>query len=304
MIRFGEYALSLGLLTLAGLAAISKLSQWPGMPDHPRLTSLGKRLGIIFIISLVITFSILINTVRGHALWSNLLTPSVLADSSSEIVALLHSRARVLPSGNTEVYTPQFQDLWHDWKISLMPHGIIFDLTVFVQDQTKPDDKIQVAAQNDATITGPRAGWISGFDEPYHTPDFFVRTVNFKTLDEAATITIRRPVKSRNPAVNTVTSLDLDLERIVRISAGRCNIRHSPIVGMNKRFEILTDQLRVLALWKGGPDASQTVVTRMNPEDPLLPLEVNGSELITEARCKDYPCKNLLITLSQHSRSH
>jgi hypothetical protein len=54
---------------------------------------------------------------------------------------------------------------------------------------------------DNAVITETKKGWISGFEEPSHIPDFFVRTVTFTAMNGVTTITIRRPLKPSNPTI-------------------------------------------------------------------------------------------------------
>ena len=229
---------------------------------------------------------------------------SMYASATSEIVARLYSRATILPSGTTEVYRPQFQDLFHDWIIKLSPNGTALTVVVTIQDESKPFDHMRVDPPGGAVITDVKPGWLSGFDEPSHAPDFFVRTVTFAFLDGPATITIRRPIKHKTPEVNTITATDLDLDRIVRVSAQHCSLTDTPRIDKQNRFATLVDQLRVLALWKGGPGHpnAKDVITRRNPDEPFPPLPSGESEMIVEARCKNAPCKNLSITMAGHGK--
>ena len=235
-------------------------------------------------------------------LWANSIlrpvVPSVSAECTSEIVALVHSRAPILPSGNTEVYRPQFRDLFHDWIIKLVPRGVPAGVMVLIRDHRSPTDQIRVMPPNNAVITNTKPGWLSGFDEPTHAPDFFVRTVTFAALGEPTTITIRRPIKPQNQTTNVITTMELDLDRVVQVSA-HCIVTHIAPAKLDAWFDRLSDQLRTLALWQG---ANGPAPTRMNPDDPFPPLADKQSELISEVRCKDAPCKNLLVTMAEHGK--
>ena len=87
---------------------------------------------------------------------------SMSVEATSEIVALLHSRAAILPSGNTEVFKPQFQDLFHDWIIKLIPNGTAFEVSVLIRDQRCPTDQIRVIPPGNSVIIGTKKGWLSG----------------------------------------------------------------------------------------------------------------------------------------------
>jgi hypothetical protein len=72
MFKLGEYGLFIILLAVAGLAAISRLSQWDGIANLPRLTRTVRWCGYIFGCSVVLTLAVIANRVRGDQPWSNL----------------------------------------------------------------------------------------------------------------------------------------------------------------------------------------------------------------------------------------
>ena len=128
---------------------------------------------------------------------------SVSVVTTSEMVARVHLRAMWLPSGQTGVYKPIFQDLFHNWVINVKPTRTASQVIIFIQDARMPLDNIRVEPPENAVMSEPTAGWFSGFEEPSQTPDFYVRTVSFVTLDKPETITIRKPIKSHLGA-NTI----------------------------------------------------------------------------------------------------
>jgi len=212
-----------------------------------------------------------------------------------------------LPSGSTGVYKPIFQDLFHDWTINVTPSPTASQIVISIQDARKPVDNIRVVPPGSAIISEPKAGWLSGFEEPSQTPDFYVRTVSFATLDKSATITIRRPIKSRI-GVNTVTSLDLDLDRQVRVSAEKCKVVitplstvNYPLSAANPHFHYLTDQLGALVAQKV---SGTGFTTRLDPDEPYPPLAVNESELIEEIKCNSSPCTTMKVEMKEHTRVH
>jgi hypothetical protein len=56
---------------VAGIAAISKLSQWEGLGDLPGLTKLLRRCGYILVFAAFTLLSLVINKNRGNGSWSN-----------------------------------------------------------------------------------------------------------------------------------------------------------------------------------------------------------------------------------------
>jgi hypothetical protein len=231
---------------------------------------------------------------------------SVSVVVTSDIIARVHLRAMWLPSGSTEVYKPIFQDLFHDWAIKVTPRRTTSEVIISILDARSPLDNIRVVPPEIAVVSKTKPGWLSGFSEPAQTPDFYVRTVSFATLDGPTTITIRRPIKSRGFGVNAITSLDLDFDRQVRASAEQCNVTvtplstvSNPLSSANPHFNYLTDQLNTLL--------KQTVsgsgfTTRLDPDKPYPPLAVNESEMIEEIKCKDSPCKNMTVELKEKTR--
>ena len=177
---------------------------------------------------------------------------SLAANTTSVIISRVHSRATWDPSGSTELYKPVFQDLFHDWIITLNPQGMATQVVVTIQDPQRPLDSIRVLPVENAIISNSKPGWISGFDEPSQIPDFYLRTVSFYALSKPTKITIRRPIQSKTPTVNTITAADLDLDRVVRVSAESCNIVYVPPPSKPERFDGLARQLRFLALLRNG----------------------------------------------------
>ena len=305
LVEVDEYAAALVLWILSVIVLLSKAIHWNGMADHPKLTRWIRFLYVLGAIAIIPVSVVWTQSKRGEKPWTALRVPgisscSIYAQASSEIVARVYSRAAILPSGNTELYKPLFQDLFHDWVVTLAPHGKAHDVVVVIQDQHEPVDQIRVSPIGTAIITGPTKGWLSGFPEPSHVPDFYTRTVTFSILSNITTITLRRPIKSASPRTNTITSLDLDIDRLMKVSTNGCKISRSPMSDRNTRFDILSDQLRTLASRRLEGPSSPVITTRMDPDAPFPPLTVQDSELITELHCKDHPCKTFGITMEQH----
>jgi hypothetical protein len=209
-----------------------------------------------------------------------------------------------LPSGSTEEYKPIFQDLFHDWVINVTPMGTALQAIVSIQDARKPVDNIRVEPPENVVISEPKAGWVSGFEEPNQTPDFYLRTIRFAVLDKPEIITIRKPIKSHF-GINKITSLDLDIDRQIHASAGNCTVTVAPLAnsisGENPRFYNLTDQLKALAAQKV---SGKGFTTRLDPDEPYPPLALNESEMIQELRCNRSPCTTMTVTMKEKTRVH
>jgi hypothetical protein len=234
------------------------------------------------------------------AIASSIFHRTVTLSVRSEIVARVHERAMWLATGQTEVYAAIFQDLFHEWVITVTPTREATHAVVTIRDARLPLDKIQVMPMEDGVVSETKKGWMSGFEEPSQTPDFYIRTVSFETLTEPAVITIRRPIKSRNIGATTINTLDLDLDRIVSITVANSDVVTTPVSDVNMRFQVLTDQLQALLSRKA--ESGATLATRLDPDEPYPPLLVNQSEIIDEVRCASSPCKTVTITLQQNPR--
>jgi hypothetical protein len=231
LMQIGEWAFAVGCWFLLGFILISEALGWKGTKEQ-KGTGIFIRFclacGALVLCVTLVTITDLrkpedepwSNLQKWH--WRQHKPPcSVSVVTTSDIIARIHSRSTRLPSGNTGVYKPIFQDLFHDWTINVNPTRDVSQIVISIRDMRKPIDKIRVEPPENAIISGTKPGWISGFEEPSQTPDFYVRTVTFATLDKPTTITIRRPIKS-HIGVNTITALDLDLDRQVSASAEKC----------------------------------------------------------------------------------
>jgi len=301
-----EYAMALGLMIAGAISIAFAAFHWRGFENSPRLTKISRIILVVFGAALLPTSILWIFNAKANSQWSRLSHSHITMDVTSTIIARVHCRAKWLPSGSTEVYKPIFQDLFHDWVIQLTPQGSASQVIVSIQDAQKPLDNIRVAPQENVVISEAKPGWFSGFDEPSQPPDFYVRTVSFPILNKPATITLRRPIKSRLGA-NTITSLDLNLDRQVHALAGNCKVILTPTSSVNRplsvtnlRFHDLIEQLEALLVQKiVGP-----VTTRLDPDEPYPPLSVNESEMVDELRCNSSPCTTMLVEMKEHTRVH
>jgi hypothetical protein len=155
-------------------------------------------------------------------------------------------------------------------------------------------------------VSDPKPGWVSGFVEPTHTPDFYVRTVTFSVLSSPATITIRKPIKSQSVGENKISTIDLDLDRQVFASADRCVTKVTPVSTVswplsdaNPHFPELMQQLKVLLVQHS---TNGTAPTRLDPDEPYPPLGVEESEMIAELHCKNIQCTEMTATLAEKTR--
>lgn len=212
---------------------------------------------------------------------------SITVDVNSTITASVHLRAPWLPTGQTEVYKPLFQDLFHEWVVKIVPNKEASQIIVSIRDARLPTDLISVDPSENAIISQAKPGWVSGFEEPTQTPDFFTRTVSISRLAKPATVTIRKPIKSKL-GENKITSIDLDLDREMSASAEKCGIAmtsppKSPRpLSDSPRFKELIQELHAMIVEEVSGKPGPT--TRLDPDEPYPPLVVNESELVEELK--------------------
>jgi hypothetical protein len=144
-----------------------------------------------------------------------------------------------------------------------------------------------------------------GLRGAYADAGFFLRTVVFSRLAKPVNITIRKPIKSKLGG-NKITSIDLDLDREISVSAEKCGTAmtlppQSPRpLSDSPRFKSLTQELHAMIVetvsGKPGP------TTRLDPDEPYPPLAVNESELVEELRCKTPVCSEMTVTMKEKTR--
>ncbi len=301
MLTLELYGLAIFIWSLVTVAIIVKLWKWAG----------NAFVRVIVTSTVILIYAVMIDAVsvkRGNHPWWFPVAPFVSVQVKSEIVAEVHGRGMWLPPKNggrtTEVYKPLFQDLFHDWTITLVPNRDTAQIVVSIQDARKPTDRIRVQPSS-AIVSEPKPGWISGFDEPTQAPDFYTRTVTFSSLSEPGIITIRKPIKSQF-GDNRITAIDLDLDRSVHATTERGRIVVIPIFSgprplsaPNPHFNELIQELKALIAQKVTNGAT---VTRPDPDAPYPPLSVDESENVQELRCKEPICVEMTVTMKEKTR--
>jgi hypothetical protein len=260
---------------------------------------------------LILIYAVAISAVNvkrvAHPWWFPI-KPYVSVQVASEIVADVHTRAMWHPPKNggreTGVYKPVFQDLFHEWTITLTPNRDTARIVVSIRDARQPTDRIRVQPPS-AVISEPRPGWVSGFDEPTQVPDFYTRTVTFESISATAIIEIRKPIKSHF-GENRIDAIDLDLDRKIGATIERGQIEVIPITSdnyplssSNPHFGGLIQELKVLIAQKvtNGP-----AITRPDPDEPYPALSIDESENVQELRCKNPTCSELTVEMKEKTR--
>jgi len=222
-----------------------------------------------------------------------------------EVIDRVHLRSFFdVKTHETGVYQAKFQDLFHDSIITLTPSNVNSRVIVTIQDMRKPTDTdiIRIEPPDDALISEAKPKWISGFEEPTHSPDYWVRTVTFSALKKVTSVTIRKPIKSHK-GVNTIMALDLDLDRKVQTSTeSDCEITTPSIPPYRARLDKLVNEIKFFV--------TQTVsgksgtATRLDPDKPYPGLAINESELVEELKCEDSSCAKVTVRMIDKTRIH
>jgi len=193
--------------------------------------------------------------------------------------------------------------MFHDWKIEIKPTQGAAQITITIRDERKPTDKIQVVPADNAVVSDAKVGWVSGFDEPTQIPDFYLRTITFSDFENPATITIRKPIKSML-GMNQINYFDLDLDRQVAASAGKCQLVLHSVPSVAVHFPVLLDQLKAMMARPANGAGSAPIPTKLDPDAAYPPLALRESELVQEVKCSNSPCTMLLVELKEKTRVH
>lgn len=306
MMQIGEHLAAILCWLAVFFIWVVQAASWQGISNRTLSTIL--KVLYLLVVFMVCTLGIAVTVARkGNEPWSNLqkFAPrpcSISVEVNDVIVDRVHLRARWLPSGSgrtTEVYKPMFQDLFHDFVITVTPSSTASDVRVIIQDQRKPKDTLRIDSPDSAQATEPKPQWVSGFEESTQTPDFYVRSVTFATMHKPAAITIRKAIKMKN-GQNTITGFDLDLDRTVQVSAeGVCKVVTIPTQPVKARLDRLGGQIKILLVQI---NAGGLTVTRPDPDEPYPPLAVNESEMVNEITCKDDPWTNRTVKFIEKTR--
>ncbi len=300
MLDLEIYCIAVAAWVAVGIIAVAKICEWQTTSRFLRFAAI---IAAIIVCTLLITAT---NIKRGDNAWCFPKKCEISIDVSSNIMAVVHSRAKWKNHGRTtDVYKPLFQDLFHEWVINVTPSGDAAQIVISINDAREPLDKIRVTPPQNVVVSEPKPGWVSGFEEPTHVPDFYVRTVTFPTLSEPATITIRKPIKSHF-GENRISTVDLDLDRQVSASAYKCLVKVTsisatsrPLSDANPHFPELMQEMKALIAQHvaGGP-----APTRLDPDEPYPPLDVEESDMVTEVHCKTVQCTELIVTMAEKTR--
>jgi hypothetical protein len=217
---------------------------------------------------------------------------------TTEMIARVYAREKLPETGETINARPFIQELFYEWTLSLKPNRTVSDVEVDLRYGRGKEDEMSsdhLRSVPIGVILDPKPGWMSGFDEPAQRPDYYTRSIHIAKLERnrRAKVIIRHSIKFIKGMTNFVAS---DFERSFNLSVPTCRFNKPILTIDNKRFLSLMRRGFALAQWKyfglSGPD----LPVKLNPDDPLPPLEPNEAESTFEMRCKDDTCKKATIS--------
>jgi hypothetical protein len=220
--------------------------------------------------------------------------PKLIAEGKSEIVARVYMRGMFpQPPATKAEFSPILQEFFYDWVLTLVPEGRTGDILITLKEPTKNNDSIKIAPDI-ATVSGPIAKWMSGFQEPARkNPDFYEITIRFPDgldKDRPARIVFRRPLKLKDKT----TLSPSDFSRSMDIHAAKVEVVKK-YYEETKQFELISLQLKTLMAWKYSGKDSSPLLIRRNPNAPLPPLGRGEIETTLEVRCEDAACQKIIV---------
>ena len=200
-----------------------------------------------------------------------------VATASSDVVARLYATGWV-QLGTTEVPV-SFQELFYEWRLTIKSkeeHAVTLEI-----NNLALNDRMEVLPA-DSLVSELKPRWMSGFNEPKRSPDYYSRTVQLSPATGSA-ITIRRFLPA--PSLSNTS-----LIRLIGIRSDSCPIdlakfkEAEELARVNKRAA-------TLASWKySGAD-------KQPPRLATDPGDVSAGNFVAtvEARCDGDDCKKLNI---------
>jgi len=203
---------------------------------------------------------------------------------SSAVVARLYAIASLSGVEKDQDRAFKFQELFYEWNVNVIIEGRILDATLEINNLTK-DDRISVSPE-DSFLSELRPRWMSGFDEPTHSPDYYSRVIRFADIDSharAGKVSIRRLM--RGPVLSNTS-----IVRVIAVHSTACPI-DMPTMDEQQELSRLNKQAATLASWKyAGPDKPAPVLILGLGDAPP-----GGAIATVEARCGGEDCKHLVI---------
>jgi hypothetical protein len=219
--------------------------------------------------------------------------PTLTVTETSEIVARLYMRGiRPQPPATTGHYEPFLQEFFYDWILTLTPQGQAENITIIVKDPIKHPDHPKIEPDI-ASVSGPEARWMSGFEEPSRKPDYYERTIRFPVLEDGriVRIVLRRPITLSG---DRKTLELLDYSRSFEVTAEKCRVV-TKALDDRKELDVLAGQLNALSKKRYSGEDKPPPAIRKNPNAPIPPLASDEVEFTLEVRCQDALCDKFTI---------
>jgi hypothetical protein len=208
----------------------------------------------------------------------------------TELVARLYMRGPLPQAPQTEAqYEPTIQELFFDWTLTVAPNMNAGEVGVVLKDSQKPTYRLSVKPES-AVVSDVAPTWMSGFSEP-RVPDYYKRVITFRQLEKTAVITTRRPVKVAL-GKNELDAATFPVSDVEVNPGSHCEVELPENEDSQKRFLRLMIQFSTFANWKHGKDKKPLKI-RLDPDEPMPPLQPGEAESTIELRCQDPDCKHL-----------
>lgn len=221
----------------------------------------------------------------------------------SEPVARVCARGTMPVSGDKATLAPYLQEIFYEWTLVLTATKQTSDASVVIRTSYVDRDHLRVTPDT-ALVSELKPGWMSGFDEPERTPDFYLRTIRFPILNRniSAKITLRRPIRLTD--IETHFSLP-DFLRTYDVTSADCTvIKETPTLPEAEAFTRAMKQVFALGTWKYSGATGNPLKTKRDPDDPQPPLAANEVEATTESRCQNVNCTKLAISQLEVRKGH
>lgn len=219
-------------------------------------------------------------------------TPTITATATSEVVARLYMRGMAPPVGSNIWYKPFIQELFYEWKLTIIGSKDASAVAVTIRDSLPMIDRIRITPEDEATVSESTPKWLSGFDEP-RKADYYIRTVRFSTLskEHPRTILLRRSIKL--PQVVTNFS-EADFARTFDVVSPGFRVQQKDLDAHEQALRIFS-HVGILGMWKYSGGDRPPLKTKRDPEAPDPPLAPGEAEATVEVRCKDILCSELVM---------
>jgi hypothetical protein len=217
---------------------------------------------------------------------SEIVKPEVLVKGSinTSVVSRLHSTAKLRDEPFDMSF--EFQELFYEWNLTLaLPARV--DRIILTLSHLAKSDRVSIVPE-DAARSELKAKWISGFDEPTRTPDFYACTLTLLDLPSElpVVIAIRRPLEVPVLAESGIIT-------VAEIRSPSARIELPPYDPKQEQVR-LSKHATALANWQWGRKGESTPRRLPLGRDPG-DVRKGHTQVTLEGRCEDDECKKIIM---------